>query len=719
MNKKIKISFELNVEKYSKRILKLDGKNKEILGNGVPFLLVGYSENMYTENPIKISFLNQATKKYTIAGQKRISKYKIRPDTKLIFQLYCFTTNDDDIVVPQRVSESSIYLSKIMDYPDSTLAFSNKNKEVCLVLNLKFGEVDYQADIFEEEDSKIYDTEYYSDKIDTDLQDYFELNDENRKTLFTQYPQGTENMVFNNSFEFYKDSYCFTYLESKIGKTNEEFWENLLYMSIEAIWLESGKKFKVNTTIKDEKSFREAMDAIFDQFTIKEKINVMTDMLAAVSTNTPYTPDFVVDEKNNKIGDEDFFEIDMGYGDCDDLAKYIGVICLEYFKSITFNNKCLQYIRRISHCYISCLALTAAACEASYNSKSKNSELTPHLSNPWILKHWLFKNENIKEDIKGKIMVNPSCDSETCQEILENLEKIFEYEGNIAIDTIDGETLPSFLILEGTGKYNSTGDNNPLNHEYDYTDNILQKNSVLLNALNSKSYSGVDDPNSFYQYFQVLITKYFLRHPQFPTNIPEFTLTNSKLKSSKNDKESGYVYGESYNNLMSECKDTLFMCNIPFPNLKEALEISESISLNRINTQDLLLLKKKEEKIVFKPKYVEIDENGEEIEAIAIPPMLTLEKCLKLDKKIVEALNKNNSSNYKKLENGVFNMYNSYLEDNTYKIVIYDVKIMDMYKYVEDIFSLFEKYKKVKIISAKRNDITTNISNYRLFIKIE
>jgi hypothetical protein len=742
MNGTINISFRVELKKYVRCDVEFSEINKEIIGERIPFLLVGYTENLYTKDVIRVN-LNENEKNYKVSGSIRIKNTnKIRPDTKLLFQLYNYVTNDDDFPVTQRVSEDYVYLTDMLKTKYYTLMFYNKDQLLRASLDLDIVSVNYDSNIFEDESKQIYDTQENSKRIDEEVAKYTHRTDMNRKNIFIEYTKNTKNMVFEKSFEFYKFGYSFSYLDARIGKTNEEFWENLLYMCIQGIWLESGKKFNLKgIEITSEKKFRAAMQTIFGQFTLHEKLNVMTDMFAAISVNTPYTPDFSVNKNGKKIKNEDFFEIDMGYGDCDDLSKYI-MICVYYFKSITFTNEILRFMRKILHYYVPFLALTSASCSASYNCKGKNIELSAHLSSPWILKSWLFeetKSDN-EEIVVGKILANMFVDSTTSEEILEDVKKIIKYEKNIGnlVREVDGEALPTLLILDGTGKFNSTADKNPIKKQCSVTDGILGKNEALFDAFSSKCYATVDNEFAFYQNFHVMITKFFMDHVQHPTNIPAFTLTNHKVKRTSNNQEEyeeneimfieyyskkkegyGYNYGESYPNLVNGCEKTRFMCNVPLVPFKQGLEISKSISNNKINTQDLLLLKKTEDKILFKPKYVDNDKDGNPIEAESITPMLPLKTLLKLDKIILSMLNKTSNSNYKSLKESEYAMCSTYMkENNQKKIVIYDVKCVDMYKYVEEMFDLCVNNENAKIVAVCRNDISINLGNYRVFMLV-
>lgn len=744
MSGTIEIDFMVAVSNYVECPVKFTKLNKQIVGDKIPFLLVGYTENIYTEHEIYIPLSNSEMddqKNYKATGKFRSKASKIRPDSKLIFQLYDYVTNDDDFPVTQRVSETAIYMRDMINKKQFPLIFKNKKYYIRLELSIGVLYISYDDEIFEDEDKQIYDTRKNSKKIDCEIANYSKRSEYNRKCLFTEFIKNTKNMAFSKSFEFYKYGYCFSYLDTKIGQTNEEFWDNILYRCIQSIWLESGRSFKLrDPKITDEKTFRHTMNIIFEQFTLKEKLNVMTDMFACISVNTPYTPDFVVNKNGEKIKDEDFFEIDMGYGDCDDLAKYI-IVCVKYFKSIKFSNEILQFMRRILHYYIPFLALTSTACSASYNYTESSSNLSAHLSSPWILKSWLFaKSEKRKDedDVIGKIITNPFVNKDISGEILENIDKIIQYEKDAGylVDEIDGEKLPPFLILEGTGKFNSTADDNPLKEQYKKIDKIFSSNSLLFEALASKSYAPKDDKYAFYQNFHILVTEYFLWHPKYPTNIPSFTLTNHKSKQrreeeedeeeetmfidekyDRNDMECGYNYGESYSNLVDGCEDTLFVCSVPIIPFKKGMEISDSIAINKINTQDLFLVSKTDEKIIFKPKYKGIDKKGNLIDIEAITPMLPLKTLLKLDKMLLDEINNTNNRNFQTLKESEYAMYSEYFnKNNNKKIVMYDVKVVDKCKYIEDIFNISKK--EGNIVAAVRNDIAVNISNYRIFIKI-
>ena len=756
MDQNINIEFNINILEDKIYRTKLTEENKKIVKHKDPFLLVGFSNNIYIDCLLFISLSKEEQDekiKYSIKSIN-LSK-KIDKDSKLIIYVCSYVENDDGFPIPQRISQKYIYLYDLLEEKRTSLIFlefQNKLKEKVLTLELDIKGINYTSDLF----INTYTIDYIKKqekKREEEVKLFCQRSDINRNFIFTNYQENTKRMVFNRSFDFFEFGFCFTYINVNIGKTNEEFWENLLYISICNVWIETGKNFEIENkeVIKDEESFKRMMHKIYFLFTLKEKLSVLSEMLCLISVNSVYMNDFSTNYKGEKISIEDFFEIDGGYGDCDDLDKYI-IVCKKYFESISsLKNEILSFLQKITQYYIPFLSLASVFSDSGNNFKKGKQPLCAHLTSPWILKSWLFEkgNSKVEQNTIGKILPNFFSKKKINEEIDKNLNLIIEDErkkGNL-IKNINNENLPTLLIFDGTGSFLPHGGSIPLTKEYQSMDKIFQENDKLFEVLMTKISGDVNDSdNIFYQNFHVLITDFFLFHPKFPTNIPKFLLSNRFRKKKEDNEEEeepnfedyehgeiiqvydnykikkiefGFYYGVSYKDLMEGKSNILFICDIPLIPFKTCIEMSNTISKDQLKTQDLVLLENNEDRIKFKDRYKSMDKNMNLIKSPSELPMLDLNVILDLDKRILNNINILMGKNFNSLKETEYYTLNKKLS-KVYdkKILLYSLKLYDMLRYVDSFFQYIEK-ENIKMISVKRIDINSLLSSYRIFLEFK
>ncbi len=643
-----------------------------------PYFLVGL-DNSLNGDIVRIQFTNNKqieNTKYQLIGTY---KNKIPYDSYIVFYLFTYDENETNTPINHRVSELRLEVKELSKKKDFKLLFKNKSQQDVCEIYISF-EIDNL--LFEyPKNNELYIINENDSFINSKIMNEIKKMAYNRKKLFKNFYPKTEDIFVYMDFNFNRKRILSNYISFNIQKSNEEFWENILYNVLFINWIEIGKeKYEIN----NEKEFKKSMNKFVDNLSKKQRMNIMIDMFTTIVTNLTYSYDYVYDiKKKERIAIEDFSSPNEGTDDCEGFTNFLLYSMETFSKNSPYKNNLLTNIKNDYAKYIKLMCLEGVKFKSITESINKSSDtIGAHMNCVFVRKKWFF----------NKLLLNPEFKDEEIQETIKKIIKSEEESGNL-----DSDDYPNLLIAEGTGFFNPSGDENPLYKSYRKAMQYISNLDELNQKLKFRIYHTLKKESPFFQYMFTGITNFFINHPKYPINIPGITFS---YKISKNEEKMNYlndsnsrIYGAKYIDVMNSDDSIELITLPPFNNFDDTLKLIKKLTNSDLRNLPLYIEKKEDNRITFKKRY----------ENYSVFPNISKENEILIEKE------------YKKLFNDNIKYNVDYSLLNEDGLIYFQVYPVDMISTMKELKEL----SKVLNIRSIRKVENTNVSSYyEIIIKI-
>jgi hypothetical protein len=364
--------------------------------------------------------------------------------------------------------------------------------------------------------------------------------------------------------------------------TNEEHWQQRFEYVMAQKQVEYGvlEKYNTNHVI----FYMEKMDA-------REQHAVYAEMMPAVSVNTTYVSDYILELDGTLTPSDDWSNICEACGDCDDSsgATYESTMaflrCGAELKG-QFKNEALAYMWK----YMACRYICNLVLSALNRPWLSQDAVCCHLTALFLHKAWQFSH--IAQDMIP--------DKET-RDNLCFLREIEDHRGNLTTTiTYKKKTTeqPMMLMGEGTGYiYPYSADDYYPPTQEKWQPRIL-KDGLVWPYIRKRMYHSKNW--KFHMRYIMAFTNYYIEHPELPVNLPSFyfTYANGKEPNIQYDErgiDAEHMYLE---NRTPQKRPIRLVPQVQLIHLENSVEVMRNVAKDKFRHTPFYVFKKGDQTVV-------------------------------------------------------------------------------------------------------------------------